>query len=101
MKALGADGRRRAARLLRWYPRDWRERYGDEFLELLVDDLEERPHSIDRLLDVARSGLVVRLAAAGLGVDRSIRTITGVDRWQRLPAQSRCSSRSASPSGRS
>ncbi|MGO8827382.1 MAG: hypothetical protein ACLQU9_19355 [Acidimicrobiales bacterium] len=67
MKALGADGRRRAARLLRWYPRDWRERYGDEFLELLVDDLEERPHSIDRLLDVARSGLVARLAAAGLG----------------------------------
>src|SRR3984957_13948540 len=22
---------RRAARLLRWYPRDWRSRYGDEF----------------------------------------------------------------------
>ena len=27
---------RRAARLLRWYPRDWRSRYGDEFAELLI-----------------------------------------------------------------
>jgi hypothetical protein len=26
----------RAARLLRWYPRGWRSRYGEEFAELLV-----------------------------------------------------------------
>lgn len=25
----------RAECLLRWYPKDWRSRYGDEFLELL------------------------------------------------------------------
>ncbi len=52
---------------MRWYPREWRDRYGEEFLEFLVDDFEERPHSMDRGLDVARSGLVARLAAAGLG----------------------------------
>jgi hypothetical protein len=57
----------RAARLLRWYPRAWRERYGAEFTELLISDISERPHSTARTLDVARSGIVARLAAAGLG----------------------------------
>jgi hypothetical protein len=26
----------RAARLLRWYPRAWRDRYGEEFTELVI-----------------------------------------------------------------
>jgi hypothetical protein len=56
----------RAARLLRWYPRAWRDRYGDEFTELLICDIEERPRSAGRTLDVARGGLVARLTAAGL-----------------------------------
>ena len=30
------DAVRRAERLLRWYPRTWRDRYGEEFAELLV-----------------------------------------------------------------
>jgi len=59
--------RRRATLLSRWYPREWRRCYGDEFLELLVDDLQERPHSLSRSLDVARNGLLARVAVAGLG----------------------------------
>jgi len=58
---------RRAATLLRWYPREWRARYGDEFAELLISDLTERPRSWRRTADVARNGLVARLSAAGLG----------------------------------
>ncbi len=57
---------RRAARLLRWYPRDWRSRYGDEFAELLIADLAERPHSWRRHADVAFSGMVARLIPTGL-----------------------------------
>lgn len=40
-------------RLVRLYPRAWRERYGEEFLALL----EERPASVKDLLDVARGAL--------------------------------------------
>ena len=61
-----AAARLRAARLVRWYPRRWRERYGDEFTELLVSDIAERPDSLARTLDVARGGLLARLAGAGL-----------------------------------
>ena len=59
--------RRRATLLSRWYPREWGRCYGEEFLELLVDDLQERPHSLSRSLDVARNGLLARVAVAGLG----------------------------------
>jgi hypothetical protein len=58
--------RERAACLLRWYPRAWRARYGEEFTELLVADLAERPRSAARTADVIRGGLVARLADAGL-----------------------------------
>jgi hypothetical protein len=57
---------RRAARLLRWYPQEWRRRYGDEFWALLVDEFSERPRSARRALDVAFSGLLARVRAAGL-----------------------------------
>jgi len=56
----------RAARLLRWYPKTWRSRYGDEFAELLAADIEERPRSASRTADVIRGGLVARLGQAGL-----------------------------------
>ena len=56
----------RAARLLRWYPRAWRARYGEEFTELLIADIAERPRSAVRTFDVARGGLVARLSGAGL-----------------------------------
>ena len=58
--------RERAARLLRWYPRAWRKRYGEEFAELLAADIEERPRSAGRTLDIARGGIVARLAGVGL-----------------------------------
>ena len=61
-----ADVARRAARLLRWYPRTWRDRYGDEFTELLISDIEERPRSTARTLDIMRGGAFSRLAVAGL-----------------------------------
>jgi hypothetical protein len=64
--AAGADAAGRAERLLRWYPRIWRDRYGEEFAELLVSDIEERPHAAGRTLDVVRGGIVARLSAAGL-----------------------------------
>ena len=57
---------RRARRMLRWYPAQWRARYGEEFTELLLADLSEQPRSWRRSADVARSGLLARLAGAGL-----------------------------------
>jgi len=60
------DARRRAGRLLRWYPRAWRDRYGPEFTELLIADIAERPRSPRRSLDVARGGIRARLADVGL-----------------------------------
>jgi hypothetical protein len=57
----------RAERLIRWYPKSWRSRYGEEFTELLVADIAERPYSRARTLDVARGGVLARLAVAGLG----------------------------------
>ena len=56
----------RAARLLRWYPRPWLDRYGAEFTELLIADIADRPRSRARTLDVSRGGIVARLADAGL-----------------------------------
>jgi hypothetical protein len=57
---------RTAARLVRWYPAAWRSRYGEEFSELLLADIAERPRSWRRACDVARSGLLARLAGLGL-----------------------------------
>jgi len=57
----------RAARLLRWYPRGWRDRYGAEFTELLIADLADQPRSWRRTADVARAGLLARASRAGLG----------------------------------
>jgi hypothetical protein len=62
----GNGAMHRAERLLRWYPRSWRDRYGAEFTELLVSDISERPRSLRRSLDVARGGVRARLADAGL-----------------------------------
>jgi hypothetical protein len=59
MRHAGAD--RRARRLLRWYPKAWRLRYGEEFTELLTADISERPRSWHRTLDVARRGVAARL----------------------------------------
>lgn len=57
----------RAARLLRLYPRRWRERYGEEFSELLASEITERPREMRRTADVVRGGVVARLTYLGLG----------------------------------
>jgi hypothetical protein len=57
---------RHAERLLRWYPRSWRARYGEEFAELLMEEWVERPHCPSRSANVMASGLMARLADAGL-----------------------------------
>ena len=57
---------RRVSRLLRCYPRSWRARYGDEFTELLLAELAERPRSWRRTADVVSSGLLARFTRAGL-----------------------------------
>jgi hypothetical protein len=56
----------RAARLVRLYPRTWRDRYGAELTELLIADIAERPRCRRRTADLVRAATVERLAAAGL-----------------------------------
>lgn len=67
MRRTASARHARAVRLLRWYPKEWRSRYGEEFVELLVADMEERPRSVRRVVNVALNGIVARSAAAGLG----------------------------------
>jgi hypothetical protein len=61
----GSD-QRRANRLLRWYPKEWRARYGEEFAELLTSEFSEQPASWQRTANVIASGLLARLTRAGL-----------------------------------
>jgi hypothetical protein len=66
MSVLSASAMRRAQRLLRCYPATWRARYGEEFAQLLIDDMIERPRSLRRTADVLCTGLLTRLSSAGL-----------------------------------
>lgn len=66
MKPPADPAARHVARLLRWYPASWRARYGEEFAELLLADLAERPRSGRRTANVIASGLLARCTAAGL-----------------------------------
>ncbi len=66
MNAPADPDARRAAQLLRWYPRSWRARYGAEFAELLLAEFAEQPRNRRRGIDVASHGLLARLADAGL-----------------------------------
>jgi hypothetical protein len=63
------DAAGRARLLARCYPRAWRARYGDEFVQLLIDDISERPRAVSRTVDVIRGGMVTRLATTGLTGD--------------------------------
>jgi hypothetical protein len=68
MSAPAGQDARRAAQLLRWYPRSWRDRYGAEFAELLLAELAEEPRNRRRGIDVAIHGLLARLGDAGLTI---------------------------------
>jgi hypothetical protein len=67
--APSAHASRRVDRLLRWYPKSWRARYGDEFAELLTVELEERPQAWRRTANVVWSGVVARMRISGLSGD--------------------------------
>jgi hypothetical protein len=60
------DNTQRARRLLRWYPPSWRERYGEEFVDHLEQEFEDRPHNLGRSVNVVRKGVVARLGDVGL-----------------------------------
>jgi hypothetical protein len=64
-------------RLLRWYPRAWRERYGEEFLAMVEDTLDGR-----------RAGWRLRVAVAGHGLRERVRQARGTGR-QVLPGLAR------------
>jgi hypothetical protein len=66
MSKTTTPAERHAGRLLHWYPRAWRARYGEEFMELLMDEWAERPHSARRSANVMANGLMARLSDAGL-----------------------------------
>jgi hypothetical protein len=52
------------SRLLRWYPRAWRERYGDEFLAMVEDGLDGR-----------RPGWRLRFGVVGAGLRERARRV--------------------------
>jgi hypothetical protein len=60
------DNTQRARRLLRWYPSSWRERYGEEFVDHLEQEFEDRPNNLGRSINVVRKGVVARLGDIGL-----------------------------------
>jgi hypothetical protein len=66
MSAAAAAHCRRVRHLLRWYPASWRARYGEEFAELLLAEMDERPRNWRRAANVMSSGLLARCTLAGL-----------------------------------
>lgn len=66
MRATTTPGAARARRLVRWYPRTWRERYGAEFCALLECDIDETPRSWRRATNLAWSGTLARATQSGL-----------------------------------
>jgi len=65
--------RRRALGYLRWYPARWRERYGEEFVAHLEDELEEQPVSYVRGLNIVLHGVTARFR-----LDRGFRWFVSV-----------------------
>ena len=57
---------RRAERLLRWYPKEWRERYGEEFVDHLEQEFADRSVDIRRTLNIMCKGFVARIGDVGL-----------------------------------
>jgi hypothetical protein len=54
------------AALLRWYPQTWRDRYGDELVALMEDELGERPPTLKFKMSMAWAGLRERAHGTGL-----------------------------------
>jgi hypothetical protein len=64
-RSPAAGTERRIARLLAWYPPDWRTRYGAEFSELLRDQMQHGNAGLALTLNVMRESNAARIAAAG------------------------------------
>jgi len=67
-KSPAAKRERRVRRLLRWYPADWRARYGDEMAALVHDTIAEGRGGPQLSLNVAKEGLATRLAMLRAGL---------------------------------
>jgi len=61
-KTPASKRERHVARLLRWYPADWRTRYGDEMAGLLHDTITAGSDGPRLGMNVAKEGLAVRMA---------------------------------------
>jgi hypothetical protein len=72
------------ANLLRWYPRAWRERYGEELLALMQDTLEEGRPTWRLRLGVIWGGLRERAHEAGQAVRAAIDPRSGLDPWAKM-----------------
>jgi hypothetical protein len=72
------------ANLLRWYPRAWRQRYGEEFLAMVEDGLDGQRPTWRLTVSVACAGLRERGRAlvSGRALARYARGIDSVlSRW--------------------
>jgi hypothetical protein len=68
-----------ARKLLRWYPRTWRERYGEEFLAMIEDSLDGRRPGLRLRMSVARAGLRERVRQVRLaGQKGALRAVRGL-----------------------
>ena len=56
----------RALRLLRWYPPAWRERYGEEFIDLMEQEFTDTPRNFKRTTNIMLKGATARLGDVGL-----------------------------------
>ena len=56
---------RRAKRLLLWYPKTWRERYREEFVDHLEQEFAERSVDFRRTVNIACKGVVARIGDFG------------------------------------
>ena len=85
-KSPAAKRERRVTRLLRWYPAEWRARYGDEMAALLHDMIIEGRGGPRLGLNVVKEGLA---AAAAPPARRRVRLARGLLGAVRDPAASR------------
>jgi hypothetical protein len=67
---------RRARRMLRWYPKTWRETHDEEFRALLEDSMIERPFSPGRSLNVIVNALRLRSVELRFSSRRLVLTIS-------------------------
>jgi hypothetical protein len=68
-------------RLLRWYPRSWRERYGEELLALIQDTVDEGRPAWRLRLSVAWGGLRERDRRAAHAASAGLQRLASPNTW--------------------